>query len=64
MSWPRRWARSITWRAPRSRSPTAFGGLTVATAEFATDDPELPITFAARVGEPVVLAAGDATYEL
>ena len=43
---------------------TAFGGLTVATAEFATDDPELPITFAARVGEPVVLAAGDATYEL
>ena len=43
---------------------TAFGGLTVATAEFATDDPELPITFAARAGEPVVLAAGDATYEL
>ena len=42
----------------------AFGGLTVATAEFATDDPELPITFAAREGEPVVLAAGDATYEL
>jgi hypothetical protein len=42
----------------------AFGGLTVATAEYATDDPELPITFAAREGEPVVLAAGDATYEL
>jgi hypothetical protein len=41
-----------------------FGGLTVATAEFATDDPELPITFAAREGEPVVLAAGDATFEL
>lgn len=43
---------------------TAFGGLTVATAEFATDDPELPITFAAREGERVLLAAGDAQYEL
>ena len=42
----------------------AFGGLTVATAEFATDDPELPIMFAAREGEPIVLAAGDATFEL
>jgi hypothetical protein len=42
----------------------AFGGLTVATAEFATSDPELPITFAAREGEPVVLDAGDAQYEL
>jgi hypothetical protein len=42
----------------------AFGGLTVATAEFATSDPELPITFAAREGEPVVLGAGDAQYEL
>ena len=54
-------------RAPReldARAGTAFGGLTVATAEFATDDPELPITFAAREGEPVVLAAGDAHFEL
>lgn len=42
----------------------AFGGLTVATAEFATDDAELPITFAARDGERVVLAAGDAQFEL
>jgi hypothetical protein len=42
----------------------AFGGLTVATAEFPTRDPELPITFAAREGERVVLAAGDAQYEL
>lgn len=41
-----------------------FGGLTVAAAEFATDDAELPITFAAREGERIVLAAGDATYEL
>ena len=42
----------------------AFGGRTVATAEFATSDPELPITFAAREGERVVLGAGDAQYEL
>ena len=42
----------------------AFGGKTVATAEFATSDPELPITFAAREGERVVLGAGDAQYEL
>ena len=42
----------------------AFGGRTVATAEFATHDPNLPITFAAREGEPVVLAAGDEQYEL
>ena len=43
---------------------TAFGGLTVATAEFATQDPQLPITFAAREGERVVLQAGDEQYEL
>ena len=43
---------------------TAFGGRTVATAEFATRDPELPITFAAREGEPVVLEAGDEQFEL
>jgi hypothetical protein len=41
-----------------------FGGLTVATAEFATDDPNVPITFAAREGERVVLQAGDEQYEL
>jgi hypothetical protein len=42
----------------------AFGGLTVATAEFATSDPDVPITLAAREGEPVVLGAGDVQYEL
>ncbi|MDA0165364.1 hypothetical protein OM076_34160 [Solirubrobacter ginsenosidimutans] len=42
----------------------AFGGLTVATAEFPTHDPSLPITFAAREGERVVLQAGDEQYEL
>jgi hypothetical protein len=41
-----------------------FGGLTVATAEFATHDPDVPITFAAREGERVVLQAGDELYEL
>jgi hypothetical protein len=40
----------------------AFGGLTVATAEFATRD--IPITFAARDGEPVLLQAADEQYEL
>jgi hypothetical protein len=42
----------------------AFGGLTVASADFATRDPELPITLAAREGERVVLGAGDAQFEL
>jgi hypothetical protein len=41
---------------------TAFGGLTVATAEFPTHG--LPITFAAREGERVVLQAGDDQFEL
>jgi hypothetical protein len=42
----------------------AFGGRTVATADFATRDPELPITIAARDGEPLVLAAGDHRFVL
>jgi hypothetical protein len=33
----------------------AFGGRSVATATFATRDPEVPVTVAAREGEPVVL---------
>ena len=33
----------------------AFGGRSVATATFATRDPALPLTVAAREGEPVVL---------
>ena len=56
----RRWAPSTHLASTTLALAAAFGGLTVATAEFATDDPELPITFAARQGEPVVLAAGDA----
>ena len=42
----------------------AFGGRSVATAEFATRDPRLPITIAAREGEPLVLAAGDRRFVL
>lgn len=33
----------------------ALGGRSVATATFATRDPETPLTVAARAGEPVVL---------
>jgi hypothetical protein len=43
---------------------SAFGGRSVATAEFATRDPETPITIAAREGEPLVLAAGDRRFVL
>ena len=43
---------------------TAFGGRSVATADFATRDPELPITIAAREGEPLVLAVGDRRFVL
>jgi hypothetical protein len=43
---------------------SAFGGLSVASVEFATSDPNMPITLAARQGERVVLGAGDAQFEL
>jgi hypothetical protein len=43
---------------------SAFGGRSVATAEFATRDPRMPITIAAREGEPLVLAAGDRRFTL
>ena len=42
----------------------AFGGRSVATAEFATRDPRTPITIAAREGEPLILAAGDRRFVL
>lgn len=42
----------------------AFGGRSVAAADFATRDPALPLTIAARAGEPVVVAAGDRRFEL
>jgi hypothetical protein len=40
----------------------AFGGRSVATAEFPTRD--FPFTIAAREGEPAVLSANDEVYEL
>jgi hypothetical protein len=42
----------------------AFGGRSVATAEFATRDPGLPLTIAAREGEPLILAAADRRFVL
>jgi hypothetical protein len=42
----------------------AFGGRSVATADFATRDPALPITIAAREGEPLLIAAGDRRFVL
>jgi hypothetical protein len=42
----------------------AFGGRSVATADFATRESELPLTIAAREGEPLVVAAGDRRFEL
>ena len=40
----------------------AFGGRSVATAEFATRDPERPLMLAARTGEPVVAQLGGETF--
>ena len=42
----------------------AFGGRSVATAEFATHDPDLPMTIVAREGEPLLLAVGEGRFEL
>jgi len=42
----------------------AFGGRSVATAEFATQDPDLPMTIVARDGEPLLLAVGEGRFEL
>jgi hypothetical protein len=40
----------------------AFGGRSVATAEFATRDPERPLALAGRAGEPVVAQLGGETF--
>ena len=42
----------------------AFGGRSVATADFATRDPQLPVTIAAREGEPLVFAVGERRFVL
>jgi len=41
-----------------------FAGRSVLTVGFATTDPETPLFLAAREGEPMVMALGDAQYEL
>jgi hypothetical protein len=41
---------------------TAFGGRSVATAEFATRESEHPFALAARPGEPVVAQIGSETF--
>ena len=41
---------------------TAFGGRSVATAEFATREPGLPLALAARQGERVVAQIGAETF--
>lgn len=43
---------------------TVLGGRSVASADFPTRDPALPLTVAARMGEGVVLAAGDEQFDL
>jgi hypothetical protein len=43
---------------------TAFGGRSVASVDFATRDPEMPLTIAGRQGDPIVVAAGDRRFEL
>jgi hypothetical protein len=40
----------------------AFGGRSVATAEFATRDADRPLAIAARPGEPVVAQLGAETF--
>jgi hypothetical protein len=42
----------------------AFGGRSVATATYATRDPELPLTVAAREGDPIVLDIGGRQFAL
>jgi hypothetical protein len=42
----------------------AFGGRSVASADFATHDPELPITIVGREGEPLLLAVGEGRFQL
>jgi hypothetical protein len=43
---------------------SAFGGRSVASVDFPTRDPTLPMTIAAREGEPLVVAAGENRFEL
>jgi hypothetical protein len=40
----------------------ALGGRSVATAQFQTSDPDVPLAVSARPGEPPVFALGDETF--
>jgi hypothetical protein len=40
------------------------GGRSVASVDFPSRDPALPVTIAAREGDPFVIAAGDRRFEL
>ena len=42
----------------------ALGGRTIAAVDFATREPERPMTIAARDGEGVLVAVGDTQFEL
>jgi hypothetical protein len=42
----------------------AFGGRSVATADFATREPDRTLTIAAREGEPLVVAVGEQRFIL
>jgi len=42
----------------------SLGGRSVATAHFATTDPDLPLVIAAREGEPLVVVVGEEMYPL
>jgi hypothetical protein len=41
-----------------------LGGRSVATAHFATSDPDRPLVIAAREGEPLVVVVGEEMYPL
>jgi hypothetical protein len=43
---------------------STLGGRSVAFAQFATTTPGLPLSFSARVGEPLVVAIGEDEYEM
>jgi hypothetical protein len=43
---------------------TAGGGRSVASVDFPSRDAGLPVTIAAREGDPFVIAAGDRRFEL
>jgi hypothetical protein len=42
----------------------AFGGRSVASVDFPTRDPGMPLTIAGREGDPIVVAAGEQRFEL